>query len=236
MTDPERYLDASGSDLRGRLLRSAAGDGPSERSWQRALTAVGAATAVTAATGSGAASLATGTVSVWLKWLGIGVLAGGLTAFGADRLLRDEARPASVAAPVEARVETPALPKLEPKAPPPSEPAQVVVPPPERVKTGALSSAPIAPGDSLARELAMVDAARARLRAGDASGTQAKLDEYQKEFPRGRFAEEAGLLRAEASILRGDCKTVRTLRNVFDGDSGKSVLSRRWKALADRCP
>lgn len=229
MTDPERYLDASPSDLGARLLRSAESDGPSDRSWQRALTAAAAATAAT-----GTASVATGTLAIWLKWLGMGLIAGAVTAYGADRWLRSDAHPVAVSAPLPAHVETPA-PKREPKA----EVAAVVAPPPsarpERTRPSAVADPPSEPTDSLARELELVDAARKRLALGDAIGTFAKLDAYQKEFPRGRFPEEAGLLRAEASILRGDCATARSLRLAFDGDSGKSVLSRRWKALVDRC-
>jgi hypothetical protein len=93
MTDPVRLLDQNGDDLGKRLLRSAEPDGPSNRSWQRALGAVAAATAATSATS--AVSAGSGAAVVILKWLGIGALAGSVVAVSADRMTRPDHRDAS---------------------------------------------------------------------------------------------------------------------------------------------
>jgi hypothetical protein len=51
-------------------------------------------------------------------------------------------------------------------------------------------------GGSLTEETALLDAARASLRAGDKAGARAKLDAYAARFPNGEHRPEAAALRA----------------------------------------
>ena len=237
MNGPVRYLEGDRSRLGARLLRSAQNDGPDARSVQRALAtaAVIASTAATTGTATATATLGAGSAGLWLKWLAIGAIAGGLGATGASQLFDTSSRPAP---PAPARVlatpsstPTPAPALLEPA---PEEP---VAPP-----NAAASGHPVTPlpnagpqpstGDTLGAELARIDGARRRQASGDPRGAIAELDAYQREFPRGRFASEAALVRAESLVALGDCAAA--LRLAPAGDGG--LLSRRWKALHARCP
>ncbi len=114
----------------------------------------------------------------------------------------------------------PALTVAVPSALPPSAPA-------------APAASVEVPKDTLRDELTRIDAAQRRQAAGDAAGTLAELDAYQRDFPKGRFQSEAALLRAEALAFQGKCVTVRRLAEEA-GDGG--VLGRRWAALRQRCP
>ena len=58
--------------------------------------------------------------------------------------------------------------------------------------------APPAASSSLAAELALLDEARAALRAGDPARALSLLDRYGREIPRGQLTREAAMLRAEA--------------------------------------
>lgn len=250
MNEPKRYLDGDRGTLSARLLASAERDAPSDRSLQRALAlaaAVGAATA----TGSAGATTASSAVSVtvWLKWLAVGALAGGVTAQIGSKLLDGgseappAARPSSVASAELAVPMPPSLTTGAAAAPaPPSASSGSTTPPALTVAVPSAlpPSAPAAPAasveapkDTLRDELTRIDAAQRRQAAGDAAGTLAELDAYQRDFPKGRFQSEAALLRAEALAFQGKCVTVRRLAEEA-GDGG--VLGRRWAALRQRCP
>ncbi len=235
MTEPKRYLDSGESSVATTLLRSAERDGPDDGSMRRALATVAAATAITAATGSAAA---TTSAALWLKWLGIGLLSGGVVAFGATELRHRESPRLVDTTHIEQ-----AAPEVAPAASPPRPPKPADEPPPEPEPAKLAAPRPIpsrgeppvaeSATDSLGRELARIDAARKRLASGDAESAIHEVDRYDREFPRGRFHEEAALLRAEAYASLGDCTRVRALTRAFEHGS---VLGRRWKTLRDRCP
>jgi hypothetical protein len=100
-----------------------------------------------------------------------------------------EGATASAAAPVEAA-------PLSPIAPAPAAAPPPVAPPPAPL--------PAPPALTLAREVALLDAARAALVAGDAGGALRVLDRYQREMARGALTPEAAVLRIEAQLAQGD--------------------------------
>lgn len=253
MSAPRRYLDGDRDTLCARLLASAEHDAPSSRSLQRALAtaaAIGAATATAGtatatATATAAASSAV-TETVWLKWLAIGALAGGITAGTLSTVLDRAPEPKPAPAPAHPVVVV--APSAHPIAPPPVALGAPVAPEP----SASVAPAPLAPSpavapsaepepepepepakDTLRDELARIDAARKRQAGGDARGAIAELDRYQKDFPAGRFFAEAALIRAEALAFQGNCNAVRRMADEA-GDGG--VLARRWAALRQRCP
>lgn len=66
------------------------------------------------------------------------------------------------------------------------------------------SAAPTRSELVLAEEIAMVDAARLRLRAGDAAGALEHINEYDRRSDFGRFAPEALAIRMEAQMQLGN--------------------------------
>ncbi|RYE87001.1 MAG: outer membrane protein assembly factor BamD [Myxococcales bacterium] len=98
---------------------------------------------------------------------------------------------------------------------------------------GVASGAPAVEGSpaSLQEELALLDAARARLARGDAAGTLAALDAYQQRFPRGSLGLEAHVLRINALWSRGDQATARQLGERFIAAHPTSPHSPRLRGL-----
>lgn len=102
-----------------------------------------------------------------------------------------------------------AEPSVSPLVAAPQEAVPLEVPaPPERrrVSRRATPAAP-SPGaateasaDPLMRETFLVRGALARLRAGDAQGTLATLDAYEREFHKGALSREAHLVRVDALL------------------------------------
>lgn len=75
------------------------------------------------------------------------------------------------------------------------------------------------PGDALARELALIEPARAALLAGDAEQTLRLLARHRREFAGGMFAQEAAATRIEALCRLGDEEAARR---------GLDAFARRW--------
>src|SRR5262249_36945392 len=82
------------------------------------------------------------------------------------------------------------VPRVEPSAP---------------TSIGDEAPAPAAdPASALKSEIAVLDRARAALRAKDSATALAELDRHRLEFPGGALAQEATVLRIEALVARGD--------------------------------
>jgi hypothetical protein len=67
----------------------------------------------------------------------------------------------------------------------------------------------------LAAESALLQAARARLRNGDALGAQAALDQLRKQFPDGVLVQERDVLGIEVLRARGDNDAARRAAQAF---------------------
>jgi hypothetical protein len=83
---------------------------------------------------------------------------------------------------------------------------------PELPLPGAVGS----PGaDSVDREVALLDNARARESAADPAGALRVLDDYRRAFPAGALVEEAEVLRIEALRARGDASQTAQRASAF---------------------
>jgi hypothetical protein len=72
------------------------------------------------------------------------------------------------------------------------------------------------PEPAIAREVAVLRAARAALSRGDATGTLTLLDEYGRAFPGGALGEERDAVRVEALCASGRASEARTAAERFE--------------------
>jgi hypothetical protein len=137
-----------------------------------------------------------------------GALGAGLTAKLQEPTIVYVDRP--VAAPPVESVAVPAIRHVvEESAPSASSP-------PARVASGAV--------DTLARERALLDEARASLAKGDASAALAATDRHSKEFPRGQMAEEREALAIQSMAKLGRVADARERAADFKTRYPNSVL------------
>jgi TolA-binding protein len=120
------------------------------------------------------------------------------------------AMPAAMAAP-RASTATAAAPAAT--TPPASEPA-----------------GPAAAGSSLQREVELLDAVKRSLRSGAPSDAERALDAYDKEFPRGSLAPEAGFLRVRLLLAKGDRAGAVALGDELLRRDPNSVHTKRIRA------
>lgn len=85
----------------------------------------------------------------------------------------------------------------------------------------------------LAAELAALDAARAKLGAGDARAALVLLDSYQREFPKARLSLEAEVLRIDALDRAGHVDAARRRAASFVQNHPKGVLTGRVRRYLD---
>lgn len=201
MTDPERLLDGGGSELERELLGALASERPSpllSRRIRQGLVALGVLTS--AKTSVAAIMTLVGLVSVG---------AGAAWVAGHER-----SEPQRLALPRAAekvsRVATSAVratPPVTSEAPPPN----VESPAPARSAVAAPSS----PGGDLRDQIALLDRARAAVRARESRTALAELAAYSKRFPRGEFSQEVTVLKIEALVQNGQMDAARALGNRF---------------------
>lgn len=253
MSDPRRLLDDPQLAPHARaLLDAGRTDAPSgERKAAIAATVLASAAASHGLAWATAAKVLAGVVLV-------GAMAGG----GYWMLARRErlpaashaspASPASLMPPGQAPPrpdqapppESPPVPSPPAAAPSPTAspaPADPTPPPAGSAPSPrpARPSVPSAPAPAtfdpraLAEEVALVDRARAALRANDAAGALAAIGTHGRRFPDGELRAEATLLRAQALAARGDHRAAaaaaRDLLARFPGSS----LAARARALLE---
>jgi len=227
MTDQNLELD--------RLVRSARSvDQPSrrdlDRNWERlsagvltgaAVTTVTPSAGAAAATGAGSSATAVFGAAMW-KW-GAGVAILGLCAAGTVVGLRAGSTPRS--APLAAPSRT--VPAVTPPAgdaihPDDPDVARTDSPLGGESKTDSQASAqarrPL-PADSLAREVALVRAAKVAADQGRAAQALALLDRYDREFPSGTLQNEARATRAHAYCSAGNTAAARAEISRLDPNS-----------------
>jgi hypothetical protein len=94
-------------------------------------------------------------------------------------------------------------------------------------------------GPSLAREVELVEAARAALARGDASAALRSLDTYDREIPAGTLSPESRVLRIEALVRSGsDANRVRAnaLGDAFLAANPNGPQARRVRSVLQRAP
>jgi hypothetical protein len=87
--------------------------------------------------------------------------------------------------------------------------------PPQPAVVAPGASAPLADVASLSGEIRIIDAARAWLLAADPRRALRELDRYAIEFPNGKLAEEATVLRIEVLAKLGDMSGAERLADQF---------------------
>ncbi len=231
MNEPRRLSELRTDEFECDLILSARRDEPSPLAMRRALASLGIGISVPfgAAAAQGAVAPAKAGAAVLSKWLVTGVALGVATAGGAhvaQRAFDPRAASLSVAATAAPRAPAARVEKREPPSPaeaPPLEREATPPAPPAMLHVGALRGAPAplpavtapppssevmpraAPeaGDSLAREVAAVDAARQALSRGAPVEAVKRLEAYEREFTAGALLPEARVLEVHALLAAG---------------------------------
>ena len=207
MREMPRLLEKGADDFERALLRSASRDTGSSRARARCLAAAAGASLITGA----AASAASAGTALLVKWVGVGVVAG-LTTVGAvqggtyairalsgssaaaqpSSSAHGRAAPPKATAPGEEQVqgEAAAATALPPQLPDIDPNANTA---PQATRSARNSSVAVFSEEdhTLDREVALLDAARNALSAGDARRALSLLAAQQRQFPRGSLGPEA---------------------------------------------
>jgi hypothetical protein len=246
MMEPRKLLDDAPDEVTASLLRSATDDQPSARAFSRTALALGVSSLVPLATSAAAAGSATGTAAkligaLGLKWFGLGAVAGLILAGGASLTLREEPA-ASVSAtrppatvPVAATATTQNRQDVPVVTPPPAStaPAQRASPEREPIASGK-SKQPEPPAalktPTIAREIAMLDGARAALRRNDPGAALAAVDALERN---GTVAlgPEVTVIRVQALLARGETARATALARRFLAENPASPHANRMRDI-----
>lgn len=231
MTDPERLVDRPPSELGALLLQAGTEEGPSQKSLQRTLSALGvgvsalgAASSASALGAAGTASAAAGTAAsaatggvgaagsvgaaVLAKWLGVGVVSGiavSLAVHGVSEAEHDVPA-AAVSTASGAAMSAPSAVASEAALVPRALEAELAAPEPSASARETKPSRVVAEVDAapLAAEVAFVDRGRAAYQRGDWAAAERALAGYEREFPEPRLWPEVLYLRMEIATQRGE--------------------------------
>lgn len=256
---PPRWEDDPGADmLVRRLMRAGKHDGPSARALRAApagivalLSASGAEAAGVAGAAGAVAAKSAVSALVLARWFGGGILAGtalmaaahaGHVAFDAAPLSPPTAT--NVAPIPAASAALQRQPRVSPSLPDPVAPASVAPAPavsvaPAPVSRVAPSTPPSAPKaapsarTSVAREIALLDAARASLVAGNPAEALRVLDALE-HLPGRTLGPEATVLRVRALLARGDVMAARDLAASFERASPDSPQAAVLRSLIQK--
>jgi hypothetical protein len=262
MNGPKRLRDGAGDDRVRRVLQSARLDEPPSAAQERLLVRMGVgvaaltATAVTKAAvttsmapAATALSAGTGLIGI-VKWIGIGVIAGGLT-IGGLNVVKGIAQPSDHAPESSNAARPAAIPKLPAAAPPqvlsasqtsdeqrpqtsvpepPSQPRAALLTPQATPSTEQEAPTP-QPSASTPSPLAIETEELGHVRAAMAQGRPADalalLDGFSARHPWAVLGEEATVLRVEALMASGAVQSATALADEF-------LRTRRSSAYADR--
>lgn len=204
MNDPRRLLEGDASAVERALLQAADTDEPASGAEQRLLLSLGLLD-LQAAPGATATTISKGALGK-----GVVTLAGKwllLAGLGAGVWWAARERPAVVSTGrVEHRESETAARASEP-------------------------STPTAPDDSLAREVATLDRARAALVRGEQHTALAVLTGYQRDYPSGVLQQEATVLRIQALMAARDQEGARSAAAAFLRSHPQSPHARRLQVL-----
>lgn len=245
---PERLGSAGATGLEQRLLRAATNEQPTRELSERmargigvALPAIGAGGAA-GLTGKGAAAASKAAVSSspLLPWISGSLLAA--LVVGGFVALRSSAAPPRVpalSAPTSAALQ--AAPELAVPALPPA-----VATPPSDASPQPGNDAATKPlggfagqrarssttANELAKQVALVDAARAALASGGAEHALSIVREYQATYPSGTFRPEVAAIKIESLLKVGRKAEARASAERFAATYGSGPLAERVARLA----
>ncbi len=245
--DPPRLRDdPTLSPAIGSAIAAGRGYVPSAGARARTLAAMGVGAAVataTSATSATATFASPGAAKVLLGWkawvvtFGVVAIGGGsYVALRSQSSQSSQSRPSIVAsaAPTNPTAGGGAGPATPASTTPEAAPSEEI---PAIVGSANPAKAPVAKvkgassTDTLAAEIAAIDAARNALRSGDAKGALTLLDAYGRDFPKGSFGLEAQVLRIEALAAAGQREKARVLAERFLATHPNSVLAPRVRAV-----
>lgn len=192
-----------------------------------------------AGSGAVAATSSASAYVVAIKWLGLGVLLGGVGTFfwmksGYSQSSSAPPRASSVA------VAAPPTPIASARA---AEPATVALrhqeraapPVPRRFRVAAASAsvpAPL-PSSDLAAEIAALDGIRTALAIGAWQDAEQQLGRYQRQFSRGALRSEAEVLRIETLVARGNRVAAEGAAERFIAQHPRDPQVARVRALVE---
>ncbi len=236
--EPMRWSEGDADSVVQRLVRAGQQDGPSARALRAAPVAVAtllstSAAAATLAQAGGVAGALVGkgatSTLVLLKWIGVGTLAGSslMALAQAPKLWRTTPLPVPTEVPR-------GLPQAPRNAPEPAVPVVVVAPPStaEPVSSGAERGASARRAD-VAREVTLLDAARAALIAGSPAQALQLLDSLERLPERG-LAPEATVLRVRALLAHGEAGEARRIVDQFCARAPDSPQALSLRALVNK--
>ena len=153
--------------------------------------------------------------------------------------------PPPSAAPSSTDVRAEALPSTRvedlPTSPPPA--SKIAGKPSTSVATGTVTSTaraePVEPAGGLAREVELVQTARAALARGDTGEALRTLDVHDREFPRGTLRPESRVLRIETLVRSGGAQELaraNALGDAFLREHPSGPQARRVRAVLGREP
>ena len=256
MTNIERLLDDSPSPRTRALLRAGCSETPPALFSNQLLASLGAATAVGAAASGAAASLSTSAKTAGLisgaasssvaapslaliaaKWVGIGVLGGGIFAAGADAAFGPQPAPSRTPLVTKTSERKAAASKVK------SAPQGAVAPvapvassPPSASAWAARGAAPPVASETtrsgkLGNEVAIIDRVRRALAAGNTSLALSELDGFARTSTTGVFDREARVLRIQVLREAGDAVGARQLAEQYLLDFPDDAHAVRLRAL-----
>jgi hypothetical protein len=114
-----------------------------------------------------------------------------------------------------------------PASQPPSARSHAPAPVGRKLEDKPKQTAPEVPQDTLNQELVMLDRARTHIAGGRGTQALGVLSDYQEQFPRGRLALEAEVMRIEALAAAGNGALARTRAKAFLQRHPKSLLAPR---------
>jgi hypothetical protein len=253
MSDPDRLVECSDSEVERLLLQAGRGGAPrgAKRRALAAATGVIAASTLTAGNAAGAAALGKAAAGakiasvLSLKWIAVIGLASVAVVAGTVAVrARYVAAPEAAVGPAHAerapspRTGTSALStRVSPAAAPgqlasaPAEASAVAPPPvaPAAAPAGARASA--ASGSTAAAELALLDEVRSALAGGDPARALSILESYPARFPRGVMGPEASVLRVQALVEAGDRSAAKRAADSFLKANPTSPYAQRIESL-----
>ncbi len=109
-------------------------------------------------------------------------------------------------------------------------------PPPARARANTSPSASVANErrTTFGDELALVSTARSTFRARDLASCLEAVENYQRRFPSGLFAQEIAVIRIEALAASGEREKAHALAKDFLSSNAKSPYTQRVGSLLDR--
>jgi len=246
MSDPRRLLDGGGTDIERSLLEAGDTEAPDGVAKRRAAIALAIGVTSVWPTAAGASATATATataktakvgVPLIVKLLAVGTV--GVGTLGVAQYVVSKPEPAPVTqtapakpAPAGDQARTQSAPEAKvPEAPPVEEAKAEPVAEPER-RAPSASAAPKSSADtSIASEILMIDQARKSVAAGSGAGAIRALDDYRRQYPRGRFSEEATLIRIEALAQSGNRAGAKALAGRYRASHPNSPHLRRIESI-----